>query len=477
MNFTADLLSGRAADQVALVAIARDGSRREYRFGELDDLAARFAGTLAARRVRKGSVVMTVTTTRPEWVIALLAAFRIGAVALPCVAQSRAKDLARRVAIAQPDVIVATEESAAAVAASGADCPVLLLPDEGLYDAVPAPAAEMQPEDPAMMIFTSGTSGEPKAVVHGVRYLFGQQLQATHWLDARAGDLVWCTAAAGWSKSARNAFIAPWLRGARALVHDARFDPAERLEILRRERVDVLCMAPTEYRMVLRRTAGERLPHLRSAVAAGEKLDAETILHWRDVTGVALRDGYGQTETGAVTAIRPDDAPRPGSMGRPLPGLRTTIVDGQLHLDPRSSPTFCLGYHGEEPIIGTWATGDLVDEDEEGFLWFRGRADDVIISAGYRVGPTEVEEALLGHRAIAEAAVVGHPDAERGEVVRAVVVLDDDWAASPELVRELQDHVKAQTAPYKYPRVVDFAAALPRTASGKVRRAELRKQR
>jgi acyl-coenzyme A synthetase/AMP-(fatty) acid ligase len=348
-----------------------------------------------------------------------------------------------------------------------------LVDDPGLLAAEPLPPAVLAPDDPALLIFTSGTSGEPKAVLHGQRYLFGQSLQARHWLDARPGELVWCTAAAGWSKSARNTFIAPWLRGARALLHDARFDPAERLDIIEREGVDVLCMAPTEYRVIARRTGLRRLS-LRTAVAAGEALNREIVETWAQDTGVAVRDGYGQTETGAVTGMPPGVPLRPGSMGKPLPGVGIEIVDGQLHVHPATLPTFFSRYLGQEPHEGLWATGDLVERDEDGYLWFRGRADDVIVSAGYRIGPTEVEEALASHPAVAESAVVGAPDDERGEVVRAVIVLRDGIDPGAHLVRELQDHVKAETAPYKYPRIIDFSDALPRTPSGKLRRSALR---
>jgi acyl-coenzyme A synthetase/AMP-(fatty) acid ligase len=232
-------------------------------------------------------------------------------------------------------------------------------------------------------------------------------------------------------------------------------------------------MAPTEYRVIANR-ATLRPVGLRTAVAAGEALNAEVVQTWRSEAAVDVRDGYGQTETGAVTGMPVGEPVRPGSMGRPLPGVRVEVRDGQLHLDPASSPTFFLRYLGHEPHAGWWATGDLVEIDDDGFLWFRGRADDVIVSSGYRIGPTEVEGALASHPAVADAAVVGAPDAERGEVVRAVVVLRDGWAADDALVRALQDHVKAETAPYKYPRVVEFAPTLPRTASGKLRRAALR---
>jgi acetyl-CoA synthetase len=349
-------------------------------------------------------------------------------------------------------------------------------------DAPPAPAAL---EDPALMIFTSGTAGEPRGVVHVQRYLRGQATQAEHWLGAREGDLVWCTAASGWSKSARNAFVAPWTRGAACLLHDARFDPAERLAILAREQVTVLCQSPTEYRMIAKRTSldGLDLPALRRLVSAGEPLNPEVIDAFQRALGLAIQDGYGQTETGQLTGMPADEPVRPGSMGRPLPGFQLTVLDedgvpaaeGELTLDPSTVPTFFQGYLGEPPFEGErWHTGDHVRRDEDGFLWFEGRLDDVILSAGYRIGPFEVESALVEHEAIAEAAAVAYPDEERGSVVRAVVVLRDGYEPSADLGAELQEHVKAATAPYKYPRVIEFRTELPKTASGKIKRAELR---
>jgi acyl-coenzyme A synthetase/AMP-(fatty) acid ligase len=407
----------------------------------------------------------------------MVACFRTGAVVLPCTEQLRAKDLRLRLDAAQPALVIADERNRAELEAAAPGCPVLLIPDDSLFEAAPASAVELELGDPCLITFTSGTSGEPKGVLHGQRYLPGQGLQAEHWLDARDGDLVWCTAASGWSKSARNVFIAPWLRGAAALLHDARFDPDERLALVERERVDVLCMAPTEYRVIAKRSELRPLAGVRSLVAAGEALNPEILERWREATGLDIRDGYGQTETGQLTGAQPGEQPRPGSMGRPLPGVALDVVDGELVLDPATDPTFFLRYLGEQAPSGPWRTGDRVHRDEDGFLYFEGRADDVIVSAGYRIGPFEVESALVGHEAVAEAAVVAAPDEERGAVVRAVVVLREGYSPGDALARELQDHVKHETAPYKYPRIVDFAEQLPRTSSGKVRRAELRAQR
>jgi len=511
VNFATDVVEAAPPSRRALVEIDARGGRREWTFGEVADRSARLAGTLAARGVGRGDVVMTLIGNRPDWVFAMVACFRLGAVALPCTEQLRARDLRLRLDAAAPAHVIADERNLGELTAARPRCPVIAVPDDALYGADPAPAADLAPGDPCLVTFTSGTSGEPKGAVHAQRYLPGQRLQAEHWLDARPGELVWCTASSGWSKSARNVFIAPWLRGAAALLHDARFDPGERLELLAREAVNVLCMAPTEYRVIAKRSEPRPVASLRGLVAAGEALNAEVLRVWQQATGLDVRDGYGQTETGQLTGNPPGVPPRPGSMGLPLPGVDLRVdpspaspgeaaagesargesargeavaggavsgesVSGELVLaDPGSDPTFFLGYLGEGGApAGPWRTGDRVTRDEDGYLYFEGRADDLIVSAGYRIGPFEVESALVEHPAVAEAAVVPAPDDERGSVVRAVVVLRAGHQPGDGLARELQDHVRSQTAPYKYPRIVDFVDELPRTASGKVRRAALR---
>lgn len=480
MNFAVDVVEAADPEALALVELARDGARSEHRFGAVATAVRTMAAHLHQAGVRRGDVVLTLAGNQPDWVVAMVACFRQGYVVLPCTEQLRAKDLALRLEVTRPKAVVADGRNAEALEQAGWDGPTIWAPGVMGWpapapDAVPPPAS-LDPLDPCLITFTSGTAGEPKAVLHGQRYLDGQRLQAEHWLAARPGDLVWCTAASGWSKSARNVFIAPWLRGAASLLHDARFDPVERLDLLERERVNVLCMAPTEYRVIAKRTALRRFPGLRALVAAGEALNPEVLHAWRDATGLEIRDGYGQTETGQMTGNLDGRPARAGSMGRALPGVRLWIEDGELVADPATVPTFFLNYIGDEPWRAgePWRTGDRVVEDEDGYLFFEGRTDDVIISAGYRIGPFEVESALVAHAAVAEAAVVAAPDDERGSVVRAIVVLRDGHAPSDDLARELQDHVKALTAPYKYPRIVEFADDLPKTTSGKIRRALLR---
>lgn len=477
MNLIEDLLERSPASRLGIVAIDSEANRRDWHFGELIACSAGLSGAFAARGVGRGDVVMTLVGNRIEWVLSMLACWRMGAVALPCNTLLREHDLEHRVAASEPKLCVGEAELLARLPAGvptmDLDAVAAVL-DEDRPQETPAAVEELGPEDPALIVFTSGTTGEPRGVVHAYRYLTGQAIQAEHWLGSRPGELVWCTTATGWSKSARNVFVAPWLTGAAAVLHEGRFDPAERLDFAEALGVNVLCQAPTEYRMLARRTTLRRLPALRRMVSAGEPLDPETIAAFRSAMGVEPADGYGQTETGQVTANLAGEPAREGSMGKPLPGIETRVRDGELQLRTASSPTFFSRYLDGERFDGEWwPTGDLVSEDGDGYLFFEGRDDDIILSSGYRIGPTEVEAALLSHPAVAEAAAVAAPDPERGAVVRAIVVLREG-EPGPGLVAELQEHCKRETAPYKFPRIVEFATDLPKTSSGKIKRAQLR---
>ena len=480
MNFIEDVLERFPASKPALVTIDREGERRVWAFGELIARSAGLSGALAARGVGRGDVVMMLVGNRIEWVLAMLACWRMGAIALPCNTQLRRRDLEFRVSASNPALCVGEEDLLGELPDG---VPVLTMADvarimdEERPQEPPAEPADLDPDDGALIVFTSGTTGEPRGALHAQRYLTGQRIQAEHWLGAREGELVWCTTATGWSKSARNSFLAPWLCGAGALLDEARFDPERRLELIEREGVDVLCQAPTEYRMLAKRARLRPLPSLRRAVSAGEPLNPEVIQAFREGVGLEICDGYGQTETGQVTGNLVGDRVRDGSMGRPLPGVEVRIADGELQVRRESCPTFFSRYLDGEPFEEEWwPTGDAVREDEDGYLWYEGRRDDLILSAGYRIGPFEVESALLSHPAVAEAAAVPAPDPERGAVVRAIVVLRDGEPGE-ELARELQEHVKRVTAPYKFPRIVEFANELPKTSSGKIKRAELRAAR
>jgi acyl-coenzyme A synthetase/AMP-(fatty) acid ligase len=479
VNFIEEVMERAPASRLGIVAIDETGNRREWHFGELIARSAGLSGAMAARGVERGDAVMTLIGSRIEWVLAMIACFRMGAVAMPCHPQLRRKDLEPRIAAADPKLCIGQEELFGELPSG---VPAMTLTevaealDEDLPQETPADVADLGNDDPAVIIFTSGTTGDPRGVVYPQRYLLAQRLQAEHWFGAANGELAWCTAAPGWSKSTRNVFIAPWLQGAAALLHDARFDPTQRLEIIEQERVNVLCQAPTEYRILAKRAELSPVRSLRRMVSAGEPLNPEVIRVFRERLGIGIGDGYGQSETGAISGMRPgeDDPARDGSMGRPLPGVETRVVHGELQVRPETVPSFFSHYLGGEPFDGEWwSTGDHVRQDEDGYLWFEGRDDDIIITAGYRVGPFEVESVLVSHPAVAEAAAVPAPDDERGSVVRAIVVLAHG-DASDELAVELQEHVKRLTAPYKYPRIVEFADELPKTPSGKIRRAALR---
>ncbi|MGH2954351.1 MAG: acyl-CoA synthetase [Solirubrobacterales bacterium] len=481
MNFVEDVLERFPASRPALVAISESGERRVWHFGELVARSAGLSGALAARGIGRGDVVMTLCGNRVEWVLSLLACWRMGAVALPCNVQLRRGDLELRARAAGAGLCVGAEDLLAELPdgiAYMTMSEVAAALDEDRPQATPAAVADLDPTDPALIVFTSGTTGEPRGALHAQRYLTGQRLQAEHWFGAEPGELAWCTTATGWSKSARNVFVAPWLAGAAALLVDGRFDPLERLALIEREGVNVLCQAPTEYRLLAKRTELRPVASLRRVVSAGEPLNPEVIEAWRTSVGLEICDGYGQTETGHLAGNLVGDEARDGSMGRALPGLELRIGDeGVLDVRPETCPTFFSGYLDGGSSDGEWwTTGDVVRQDADGYLWYEGRDDDLILSAGYRIGPFEVESALLAHPAVAEAAAVPAPDAERGSVVRAVVVLRDG-EPSAQLAQELQDHVKRVTAPYKYPRIVDFANELPKTASGKIKRAELRSLR
>jgi acyl-coenzyme A synthetase/AMP-(fatty) acid ligase len=479
VNLISDLLEAFPASKPALLTISADGERRVWHFGELIAMSAGLSGAFAARGVGRGDVVMTLVGNRLEWVLSLLACWRMGAVALPCNTQLRRRDLELRCAVAGPTLCVGDEAllgelpdgiAYMTLAEVGAAL------DEDNPQETPVAVADLDPEDPALVVFTSGTTGEPRAALHAQRYLPGQRTQAEHWLGARRDELVWCTTATGWSKSARNVFVAPWLCGAAAMLVDGRFEPAERLELAGREGVNVLCQAPTEYRVLARLTELGPVASLRRLVSAGEALNPEVIAAFRDGLGLEISDGYGQTETGQLTGNLAGESIREGSMGKALPGFDLRVVNDTLEVRVASCPTFFSRYLGDEPFAGEWwSTGDVVRADDDGYLWYEGRDDDLIASAGYRIGPFEVESALLTHPAVAEAAAVAAPDPERGSVVRAIVVLRDG-VGTDALARELQEHVKSTTAPYKYPRIVEFAAELPKTASGKIKRAELRAQ-
>jgi len=487
-NFARDVVERHAREEFALTFVDAAGEASRLSWGEIADGAARWSGVLAERGLRRGDRLLALVGKTPDWHLILLGALRLGLVTIPCSEMLRAKDLDFRMRHSGASLLVADRGAEAEVA--GMD--VLFLDEAGEPAAIPE-CEDTRADEPAFILYTSGTTKDPKGVTHTHGYTYAKRMQAEHWLDARPGDLVWCTAGTGWAKSIWNVFLGPWSRGAEILLHEGPFDARERFELLERMEVTVLCQAPTEYRLMAKLDDLERhdLSRLRHAVSAGEPLNPEVIKAFRDAFGLTIYDGYGQTENTLLVANTPRNEVKPGSMGLPTPGHDVEVVDERGEIVPDDvegdiavrgrPPSLFVGYWDapEETAAvfrGEWyVTGDRATRDAGGYLWFTGRADDVILSAAYRIGPFEVESALLEHPAVAESAVVGKPDPERGQLVKAFVVLRPGAEAGDDLAAELQAHCKRVTAPYKYPREIEFVDSLPKTRSGKIRRVELRR--
>ena len=352
-------------------------------------------------------------------------------------------------------------------------------------------------DDPLLIYFTSGTVGYPKMVVHTeASCAIGHTLTAKYWHDLKSTDLMWTLSDTGWAKAAYGKLFGQWSLGAAVMQHDARgrFDARMTLGMIERYGVTSFCAPPTAYRMmVLEDLSLYDFSNLRHCTGAGEPLNPEVMKQWEDGTGLQIYDGYGQTETVLLVGNFRCNEIKPGSMGKPVPGFVIDIVDDEGNKVPdgeegqiavKIKPVRPVGLFKEywrnpeameTSFYGDWYfTGDKAYKDSDGYFWFVGRADDVIISAGYRIGPFEVESALIEHPAVAESAVVASPDELRGEIVKAFIILAPGYLPSDELVENLQSHVRSTTAPYKYPRLVEFVSELPKTVSGKIRRVELR---
>jgi acyl-coenzyme A synthetase/AMP-(fatty) acid ligase len=506
-NFARDVIDRLGAQQRrGLLFVDAKGAHTDYDFPQIAATSRRWAGALRDLGIGKGERVVVLLPKVPEWLFAMLALDRLGAVVVPCSEQLRAKDLALRANHSEATTIIAHVSNFVEVDLMRRQTPGLRrylvvgggAPDWTTLDPLVGVAEEFagvptSSDDTAYIVYTSGTTKEPKGVVHRHAYTHAKRMQAEFWLDAKPGDLVWCTAGTGWAKSLWNVLLGPWSCGSAIVLHEGGFDPAQRMDMIRDLEVTVLCQAPTEYRLEAKLEGlGERwqIPKLRHCVSAGEPLNPEVLSLWRKAFDLVIYDGYGQTENSLLVAnLRGMDV-RPGSMGKPTPGHDVRVVDaegvpcesgevGDIGLGD-APPTLFVGYYKNDEETKAsyrgdyYLTGDRAQVDDDGYFWFVGRADDVISSGAYRIGPFEVESALLEHPAVMESAVVGSPDPDRGNVVKAFVVLRPGFEPTDALARQLQDHCKRVTAPYKYPREVEFVAELPKTRSGKIRRVELR---
>jgi len=501
-----------AADpnRVALLWEDQSGNRARLTFADIRDQSNRVANVLTALGIRRGDPVMIVLPRITLWQSVYIGALKMGTIVVPCVSMLREKDLIYRANHSGARAIIAGIESAELVGDLRRKCPSLkhyLLAGasrsgwSSIQEAMLQAAPDFRPlntrdDEPAICYYTSGTTKEPKAVLHGHAYTWAHQFTGSLWLGLKPGDRHWTTSDTGWAKAAYGVLFGPWMNGITTFMYNGRFEPKRQLELMSRYRITTFCAPPTEYRMLVKEDlVNHPLPALRHCAGAGEPLNPEVIEVWRQHYNMQIHDGYGQTETALVAANLPGMAIRPGSMGRPFPGIDVSILDENLHevatrdvgqvavrVKPDKPPSIMLEYwkNPEENAAvfqgDFYLTGDNAYRDADGYLWFVGRADDVISSAGYRIGPFEVESALLEHPAVMESAVVASPDADRGSIVKAFVRLKPGTHGSDALAVELQEHVKRITAPYKYPREIEFVDDLPKTVSGKIRRLELRQR-
>ncbi|THB81236.1 MAG: acyl-CoA synthetase [Desulfobacteraceae bacterium] len=510
-NFAGQVIDKWAQDteKLAMFWIDDHGREEKVTFHELSIASKKLANVLTDQGIKQGDVVILVLPRNIEWWVAVTACIRMGAMVAPGTTQLTSKDLEFRANKSKAACIITNETIAAAYDEVDDLCDtvtskiIIESEKEGWvsYDQAMAGASETfetantMADDNCLVYFTSGTTGFPKMALHAHSYGLGHMVTGKYWLDLKPEDLHWNVSDTGWAKAAWSSYFGPWNMGAALFIHHTdRFDPIHTLDLLAKYPITTMCGAPTIYRMlVLQDLSKYTFPALRHCVGAGEPLNPEIIDVWKKATGCTIRDGYGQTETVLLAGSFPCIEPRFGSMGKPTPGIDLHVIDGEGNILPpneegdiaiRINPSRPVGLFKEywkEPdrtasvyLDGWYLTGDKAYVDDDGYFWFVGRSDDVILTSGYRIGPFEVESALIEHPAVAESAVVSSPDDTRGEVVKAFVILGPDYSASSDLVKELQDYVKKVTAPYKYPRKIEFVTELPKTISGKIRRVELR---
>ncbi len=513
-NFAVEVIGKWAQDpkKIAMLWVGHDGTERSITFRDFQERSDRLANVLEGLGVKPGESIFVMLPRVVEWWEIILATMKARAVSVPGTTMLTTKDLHYRLASADAVVAVTDVQDANKVLSVRADCPALRhlvvvgeergdwLNYEDLMQRASSKfsARVTGSHEPCMIYFTSGTTGLPKMVLNThASYPIGHIITGKFWLDLTPDDLHWTISDTGWAQAAWTNVYAPWNMGAALLIHDGRgkFDPLRSLQVLDRYPITTFFAPPTVYRMLILEDLRKYRFSLRHCVGAGEPLNPEIIETWREGTGLTVYEGYGQTETVLTVGTFQAIEVRPGSMGRAAPGFSVAVVNEDGHvLPPGEEGDLGLRVRPDRPVglfqeywkdpeatsrcyRGDWyISGDRASMDEDGYFWFVGRADDVIISSGYRIGPFEVESALLEHSAVAEAAVIDVPDEMRSRVVKAFVCLTPGFRPSRKLVQELQEHVKSVTAPYKYPRVIDFVDELPKTISGKIRRVELRKQ-
>ncbi|WP_113928420.1 acyl--CoA ligase [Bacillus sp. P14.5] len=490
----------------AILWKSEQGEEKEITYENLMKNANKIGNAFMEHGLEKGDVVLVMIPRLIEAYETYVAALKAGLVVIPSSEMLRSKDLKYRIEHGDVKAIVSygpfTNQFDEVEESEGVKKFVIGAEKEGWLslDQLKTEAsdelelADTNRDDMAFLSYTSGTTGNPKGVVHTHGWAFAHlRTAAKKWLSIEEGDTVWATAGPGWQKWIWSPFLSVLGSGATGLVYQGKFDPGTYLQMLEDHEVNVLCCTPTEYRLMAKvdNLGQYNLEHLHSAVSAGEPLNREVIDAFQKHFSVEVRDGYGQTENTLLVGIMKGMELKPGSMGKPTPGNSVEIIDEEgnpcapgevgdiaVHTD---TPALFKNYYKDPERTAMqfrgdyYITGDKAKKDEEGYFWFEGRGDDIIISSGYTIGPFEVEDALVKHPSVKECAVVASPDEVRGNIVKAFVVLRDGVnPEDPDLVKNLQEHVKELTAPYKYPRKIEFLEELPKTTSGKIRRIELR---
>ncbi|WP_108671299.1 acyl-CoA synthetase MbcS [Peribacillus acanthi] len=496
------------SEKKALLWEDESGNKKEITYQDLFKSANKISNVFIKHGLKQGDTVLVIIPRLVEAYQVYIAALKAGLVVIPSSEMLKTKDLQYRITHGDVKGVISYHpytselesvsefEQLVKLSVGQAKDGWLLLDEEMKSASEEFEAAATKAEDMAFLSYTSGTTGNPKGVVHTHGWAYAHlRTAAAKWLCIEESDTVWATAGPGWQKWIWSPFLSVLGSGATGLVYNGKFEPKKYLELLDQHEVNVLCCTPTEYRLMAKvdNLGDYKLEKLHSAVSAGEPLNREVIETFQKHFNVTVRDGYGQTENTLLVGTTKDMELRAGSMGRPTPGNRVEIVNEQgepcavgevgdiaVHVE---TPALFKNYYKDPERTAMqfrgdyYITGDKAKMDEDGYFWFEGRGDDIIISSGYTIGPFEVEDALVKHPAVKECAVVASPDEVRGHVVKAFIVLREDIDSNdPELISKLQQHVKDLTAPYKYPRKIEFIEELPKTTSGKIRRIELRQQ-
>lgn len=489
----------------AIIFENAEGETQSITYDQLIKNANKVGNMFLKHGLQKGDKVLVMMPRSIETYEIYIAALKLGIVVIPSSEMLRTKDLQYRISHGEVKAIVVTADSIDEFKAvkeyntltkfivGGEYDDWYTVDSESVREIDQLQIADTSKDDIALLSYTSGTTGNPKAVVHSHGWGYAHmQMAPKHWLSIKEDDIAWATAAPGWQKWVWSPFLSIMGSGATAFVYNGKFNAEKYLELLQDYKINVLCCTPTEYRLMakLPNLTEYNLEHLHSAVSAGEPLNREVVEKFQANFNLTVRDGYGQTESTLLIGFLKDTESRPGSMGKAIPGSYVTVIndDGKLAeigevgniAVPLDLPALFKGYYKDpertaEPRIGDYyITGDLAKLDEDGYFWFEGRKDDIIISSGYTIGPFEVEDSLTKHEHVKECAVVASPHEIRGNIVKAFVILQDGIPATDDTVKTLQDYVKQDVAPYKYPRAIEFVEDLPKTNSGKIRRIELR---